>query len=117
MSIYRVLSLDRSTGAVKDQMQFEGHWGHMPYLYAAGVGSFLSKNRLLSVGSGNIRLLNDQGKSSLSGKTEKAHSPLLELISRARVSLCRQAREEAIPLFYSTNAFSSTMSVLSPRSQ
>jgi hypothetical protein len=61
--------------------------------------------------------MSDQGKVSLSGKTEKAHSPLLELISRARVSLCRQAREEAIPLFYSTNAFSSTMSVLSPRSQ
>jgi hypothetical protein len=117
MSIYRVLSLDRSTGAVKDQMQFEGHWGHMPYLYAAGDGSFLSKNRLLSVGCGNIRLLNDQGKVIFERQNREGAFTFAGANQHGTRFALQASEGRGDPSFYSTNAFSSTMSVLSPRSQ
>ncbi len=38
MSKYRILSLDWTTGAVKNDMEFKGHWGGMPSLYATNDG-------------------------------------------------------------------------------
>jgi hypothetical protein len=106
MSTYRVLSLDQATGTVRNQMEFTGRWGAMPYIFATNddqltmqngpvqrlkpnlvaaedisprplnstpkYGNFDSKcdlaphflavDRILSIGCGNIRILNDAGK-------------------------------------------------------
>jgi MFS transporter, YNFM family, putative membrane transport protein len=52
MSNYRVLSLDRDTGEIKNQMEFTGRWGVMPYIYGTRGG------KVAFAGSGLIRLLN-----------------------------------------------------------
>ncbi len=51
MAEYRVLSLDRNTGAVKNQIEFTGAWGSMPYLFATHGDRLLLKN-------GSLTLLN-----------------------------------------------------------
>lgn len=52
MSNYRVLSLDRNTGAIKNQMEFVGKWGAMPYAYGTHDG------KVALVYDGSINLLN-----------------------------------------------------------
>ena len=44
MSKYRVLSLDRSTGAIKNQKEFIGRWGNMPYIYATDNDQITMQN-------------------------------------------------------------------------
>lgn len=38
LSKYRILSLDRDTGAIRNQMEFTGRWGTMPYVYGTRNG-------------------------------------------------------------------------------
>jgi hypothetical protein len=51
-SKYRVLSLDRDTGAVRNQMEFTGRWGSMPYVYGTRNG------KVDLVNAGRTSLLN-----------------------------------------------------------
>lgn len=52
MSNYHVLSPDRNTGGIKNQMEFAGKWGAMPYIYGTHDG------KVALVGEGPIKLLN-----------------------------------------------------------
>jgi hypothetical protein len=54
MSRYRVLSLDRATGEVKNQMDFIGHWGSMPYLFATTEGRVILANGTLQLLKPNL---------------------------------------------------------------
>lgn len=51
MSSYRVLSLDRGTGKLENQIEFTGPWGGMPYL-------FLTADDHIVFGNGELRVLN-----------------------------------------------------------
>lgn len=52
MSKYRVVSLDRDTGAIRDQMEFTGLWGAMPYVFGTDSG------KIVLIGPGPAELLN-----------------------------------------------------------
>ncbi len=49
MSRYRILSLDRDTGAVRDEMGFVGHWGAMPYLFGTSDGNVILEDGSLQL--------------------------------------------------------------------
>jgi hypothetical protein len=51
MSSYRVLSLDRETGKLENQVEFTGRWGGMPYL-------FLTADDHVVLENGDLRILN-----------------------------------------------------------
>ena len=54
MSRYRVISLDRGSGAVKKQMELIGHWGAMPYLLSTSDGNVICVNSQLKVLNPNL---------------------------------------------------------------
>jgi hypothetical protein len=49
MSRYKVISLDRGTGAVKKQMELIGRWGALPYLLPTSNGDVILANSQLQV--------------------------------------------------------------------
>lgn len=52
MSKYRVLSLDRDTGAIQDQIEFTGPWGAMPYVFGT------SRSKVVLIAFGPAEVLN-----------------------------------------------------------
>jgi hypothetical protein len=52
LSRYRLVSLDVSNGAIRNEMEFTGHWGGMSYVFGTHAG------KVLLIGPGPIKMLN-----------------------------------------------------------